>query len=286
MIIRHDLELVFLHVPKCAGKELRDVFEAGAPEGACESLFNFAYAPRLHRYVDLAHLPMADLVHWPQFQYLERYTVVASIRHPQERLTSAANEFHRQRSPQEEAVVNGQGLPTPLLHSYLAQLPQRHAQLDLRFIHSLPITWFTHLGNQPMVDHLLRCEQLADQVQDLGLRLGWPTPMRELAARKLRNAPPANRCPEPAEWQLAQRLYSQDFATFGYSPSPQPSGPAGGLPSERWADLALSQLDPAPCNSHDPDVLGWAEAVHWHWGPSCQRREAPQLPATRSAAMA
>ena len=280
MIIRHDLELVFLHVPKCAGKELRDVFEAGAPEGACESLFNFAYAPRLHRYVDLAHLPMADLTHWPQFRYLERYTVVASIRHPQERLSSAANEFHRQRSPQEEALVNGPGLPPPLLHAYLAQLPQRHAQLDPRFIHSLPITWFTHLGTEPMVDHLLRCEQLADEVQELAQTLHWPDEMRELAARKLRNGTAMPPQADLGEWELAKRLYAQDYATFGYVPTPQPCAESKG-DSSRWTATALSQLEPTACVSHDADLLPWATSVHWHWGPSCERQESPCLAATR-----
>ena len=44
MIIRHDLNLVFVHVPKCAGKEIRDVLVTGAAEGAAESLFNYAIA--------------------------------------------------------------------------------------------------------------------------------------------------------------------------------------------------------------------------------------------------
>jgi hypothetical protein len=280
MIIRHDLQLVFLHVPKCAGKELRDVIQAGAPKGACESLFDFAYAPRLHRYVDLAHLPMADLIHWPQFAYLERYMVVASIRHPEERLCSAANEFHRQRCPQEEALVNQKALPTAWLRAYLAQLPERHAQLDPRFVHSLPITWFTHLGSEPMVDYLLRCDQLADQVQELAQKLHWPEAMRTLAQQKLRNVPATSRPLEPATWTLAQRLYVQDFKTFGYQPSQQPSDHQS-VGSSRWAAKALSQLEPAPCSSHDADLLPWAKSVQWHWGPRSEREEPNCLRATR-----
>lgn len=282
MIIRHDLKLVFLHVPKCAGKELRDVFMAGAPEGACESLFDFSYSTRLHRYVDLAHLTMADLVHWPQFKYLSDYTVVASIRHPEERLCSAANEFYRQRSQAEESLVNQAGLPKTWLFSYCSQLPERHAQLDPRFVHSLPITWFTHLGCEPMVDHLLRCELLADQVQDLAKTLAWPDPMRELAAKKLRNAPVKPQALEPSTWQLAQKLYPQDFTTFDYAPSEQPSesDDAAGFQS-RWAAKALNQLEPSGCTSHDADLLPWAKSVQWHWGPRCERQEPLRMTATR-----
>ena len=283
MIIRHDLKLVFLHVPKCAGKELRDVLLAGAPHGACESLFNFAYSNRLHRYVDLAHLPMADLIHWPQFKYLSKYTVVASIRNPEERLTSAANEFYRQRSQEEEVLVNRSGLPSPWLHDYLAQLPQRHSQLDPRFIHSLPITWFTHLGCEPMVDHLLRCELLADQIQDLAKDLGWPDEIKSLAAKKLRNSPIRTTSLDPCIWMLSQRLYRQDFNTFNYTPSPQGVESAGltAPKSSRWAERPLSQLEPSESTSHDADLLSWAESVKWHWGPRCERQEPIRLAPTR-----
>jgi hypothetical protein len=283
MIIRHDLKLVFLHVPKCAGKELREVFLAGAPEGAYESLFDFAYSTRLHRYVDLAHLPMADLVHWPQFKYLSRYTVVASIRHPEERLTSAANEFYRQRSQAEEALVNQSGLPRPWLNAYLSQLPERHSQIDPRFIHSLPMTWFTHLGCEPMVDHLLRCELLSDQMQDLAETLNWPDEIKDLAAKKLHNAPTRRPISDPCIWKLAQRLYSQDFSTFDYALSDMQEG-CGGLAASgtnRWIEKSLSQLEPTPCSSHDADLLSWSESVQWHWGPKCERQEPTILTPTR-----
>ena len=292
MIIRHDLKLVFLHVPKCAGKEIRDVLLTGAAEGAGESLFNFSHSTRMRRYVDLAHLPLDDLTHWPEFQWLERYTVIAAIRHPLARLRSAANEFHRQRNKTEEAVVNGPGLPERWCRNYMAELPWRHARRDPRYIHSLPITSFTHLGDQPMVDHLLRCPSLRDDLLALADRLAWPQVLKQAIGEQLRNAseaePPA--CSDPQEWLLAQRLYQRDFQTFGFDPGESPRlGRRArlkrrlGLADQFWAAQALEQLDPAPCESHSRELTAWTRELRWHWGPTASQADFDQpWPATRS----
>lgn len=291
MIIRHDLKLVFLHVPKCAGKEIRDVLITGAPEGAAEGLFNYSYCSRVRRYVDLAHLPMDDLVHQPQFQWLDRYTVIAAIRHPLARLRSAANEFHRQRNSAEEAVVNGAGLPQAWCRRYMAALPWRHARRDPRYIHSLPITTFTHLGDQPMVDHLLRCQTLRDDLLSLAEQLAWPAVLQQAIRERLRNAaePEPTPCDDHQEWLLAQRLYQHDFSTFGFAVGTPPPlrrrervqrrlglGPWG------WAHAALAELDPAPSPSHDRELTAWSRELRWHWGPTAQQPDASHAwPAVR-----
>jgi len=287
MIIRHDLELVFLHVPKCAGKELREILLIGATAETCEELFNFAYSPILHRHVDLAHLPMADLVHWPAHQWLARYTVIAAVRDPYERLGSAANEYFRQRSPEDEAIINGPGITAAMRRYYLSQLPLSHSQRDPRFIHSLPITWFTHLGSTPMVDQFLRCENLADDFLRLSAQLNLPAPMREAAQASLLNRPIAlSQAPLEtplalAEAQMAHRLYAQDFATFGYPRQRPDSSPS--LDAALAADLvqAFEALTPARLPSHAIPVLERAETVEWHWGPCSHRQELASLVATR-----
>ena len=222
---------MFVHVPKCAGKEIRDVLVTGAAEGAAESLFNYSYCSRLRRYVDLAHLPMDDLVHQPQFQWLQRYTVVAAIRHPLARLRSAANEFHRQRSKEEEAVVNGPGLPQAWCRRYMAELPWRHARRDPRYIHALPITTFTHLGEQPMLDHVVRCQSLRDDLLRLAEQLYLPAALKQAIAERLRNASETEvpRCFDRQEWLLAQRLYQHDFSTFGFRLAIPPRAPANAV---------------------------------------------------------
>ncbi len=289
MIIRHDLELVFLHVPKCAGKEIRDLLLIGASADTSEELFNFAYSPILHRHVDLAHLPMADLVHWPHYRWLECYTVIAAVRNPYERLNSAANEYFRQRSREDEAIINGPGITEAMRRHYFSQLPLAHSQRDPRFIHSLPMTWFTHQGSTPKVDRLLRCEHLADDFQQLASELNLPAEMQAVAQATLRNRPLASEMP-PSPSRLAQmeatmahHLYAQDFATFGY-PLHDTAAPAGAT-SGADADLEpmLEALCPGSLPSHAIPILERANQVEWHWGPRSSRQEAERLAATRSA---
>lgn len=277
MIIRHDLRLVFLHVPKCAGKELRELLRHGAQPEHCISMFNFAYSSVLHRHVDLAHLPMADLVHWPEFRWLESYTTIAAIRNPYERLISSANEYFRQCSKQDEATINATGITVDMRRSYFRQLALQHSQLDPRFVHSLPMTWFTHLGATPMVDHLLRCETLADDFQHLAEQLDLPAAIRTEAAKRLRNKP--SRQPAAGlswdEIELAHALYPQDFSTFGYSSQPLPCTPT------QNSDLGLGLLSPPTSRSHAIPILSRAERVDWHWGPSSIRQEPPNLAPNR-----
>lgn len=276
MIIRHDLRLVFLHVPKCAGKQLRDIFLIGSNSENSESLFNFDYSPTLHRHVDLAHLPAADLVHWPQFKWLSLYTTIAVIRNPYERLTSAANEFFRQSSKHEESIVNSGKITQSMRLKYLKQIPLRHSQLDPRFVHSLPISWFTHLGMAPQVDHLLRCETLADDFQTLATKLKLPNEMRVGGKRLLSNCPSsATQFPlSTDEVTIANILYRQDFATFHYLQLPDP-------PDNGSASDVISQLTPGTTASHKIPLLNRALRVEWHWGPTSERQESIALPATR-----
>ena len=79
MIIRHDLRLLFIHVPKCAGKQLRWILKTTNDQSAIEELWNYEYNEDLERYVDMAHLPLSDLRHYPQFRYLDEYTVIAAL---------------------------------------------------------------------------------------------------------------------------------------------------------------------------------------------------------------
>ena len=265
MIIRHDLELVFVHVPKCAGTRLRRLFELGAPAGALERLWNYGHSEVLDRYVDFAHLPMSDLCTMAAYRYLERYTVVASIRNPYKRLRSATNEYFRQKSKRHERLVQ-QGLITPEQRQrYYNKLAVRHRLLDPRFIHSLPIHRFTHLGSEPRVDHLLHCEDLRAETLHLINRYNWPAAMRAAVA----DLPATDRSPEPtaAECHLADQLYRRDFQCFGY---PQQQAKA----TARATTTASGELA-------DAGQVRWihnATAVSWHWGPTAAREDRPYLP--------
>ena len=265
MIIRHDLKLVFLHVPKCAGKELRKLFRLGADEQSIEQLFNYGHSTVLDRYVDYAHMPLSDLCTTSSFQFLQRYRVVACVRNPYKRLPSAANEFYRQKSKRHERRVIEGTLTAAMRERYYRKLRLGHSQLDPRFIHSLPMHRFTHLGMEPMVDHLLHCEQLRDEVVQLSIELNWPAAMR-LAAADLPATDPAPN-PQPHERTLANELYERDFEWFGYAWDGQGRQP--NAQSEETVDAGRVRW------------IHRAEALAWHWGPTAKREERRSVPACR-----
>ena len=263
MIIRHDLELVFLHVPKCAGTRLRSLFRIGAETGgAIEELWNYSHSPVLNRYVDQAHQPLSDLCTTSSFRYLKRYRVVACLRNPYKRLPSAANEYYRQKSKRHERRVIEGRLTLAMRQRYYRQLPLGHNQLDPRFIHSLPMHRFTHLGTEPMVDHLLHCEQLRQETRKLAIQLQWPQAMRE-AVELLPETDPAPE-PHPEDCATAEALYYRDFQWFGYS----------GCPVQPQLNQPIE----------DAGTVQWihqAPAVQWHWGPRAEQEERRSVQASR-----
>ncbi len=263
MIIRHDLRLVFLHIPKCAGKELRTVFAAGAKPTDIESFFNFDYCQKLKRHVDMAHLPIDDLIHFPACHYLRNYTVVAAVRNPYYRLHSAIKEYCRQYSKEDERVANNSG-PTMLSRlAYVREIPMRHGLRDPRFVHSMPMHWFSHYGQEPWVDHIVRCESLRNDVCELTEALKLPSEIKDMALEKLAENDPAHDTETitPAEAAFANILYAVDFDVFGYSRLKQ-EGTGYGPFSE-----TMSVLSPSESHSHSIMLLERAQRVEWHWGP-------------------
>lgn len=255
MLIRHDLKLVFLHVPKCAGKALRSVLTETAPPGSLRELWNYSYSNILHRYVDLAHLPLQDLRAFPEFAYLDHYKVLACTRNPYARLPSAVNEFYRQRSKEDEQKANDNQLSEEMKNHYYDQLPARHSETDPRFIHSLPIHFFTHYGDEPKVDFLLRCDSLRTDFLDLADRLHWPAALREQASQRLRNESDSatHASLSPKELALANKLYTIDIQTFGYA----------------WIAPEIAPLEtPSPTDQARIQFLHQAPSATWHWGPT------------------
>jgi len=278
MLIRHDLKLVFLHVPKCAGKELRRVLSKGSAEGSLESLFNYDFCPVVRRYIDLAHIPLSDLRHRPQFSWLSQYTTIACVHNPYSRLRSAATEFYRQRSKADEQTANANLLSRDQRWNYYRQLPNRHSQQDPRFIHSQPMHCFTHLGDQPMVDHLVRCETLLSDLLSLAKMLQWPATLVEEAQRSLRDAGPNSTDWEPEELAVANQLYEHDFKLFGYIRLQEPS--VGASWPNGWRNLE-EQLHPQSCEASQLELIHAANHVNWHWGPEASKPKQLSLRATR-----
>ena len=190
MLIRHDLKLIFIHVPKCAGKQLREIIKIGSTKDNLNELWNYNYLETVHRYVDMAHLPMSDFRTTDLFECLNIYKVIACCRNPYERLTSAANEFYRQKSKEHELLVKKKMLDNKLKSDYYKLLPKKHHELDPRYIHSLPIHYFTHFGSKPCVDMFMKCETLKTDFINVCKTYGLPREFRIAAEKRLRNRDP------------------------------------------------------------------------------------------------
>lgn len=269
MILRHDLQLAFLHIPKCAGKSLRQLFKRGANSDSCTELWDYRYSRKLHRYVDLAHLPADDLVHFKAFRKLRRYRTVAVSRHPYLRLASAIKEFHRQRSKADEQRVIAGALTRDDQLAYLRALPLHLAMLDPRYVHALPMRRFSHYGKRCLATHWLRCETLRDDWQHLVEELQLPATWLDRASQRLQASDPLSReelgPAADALIAVANRLYRQDFSSFGYErwPDPQLTPELAEL-LEPWQQLEAA--------SHEPTWIHQANSLEWHWGPTARRR--------------
>jgi hypothetical protein len=269
MIIRHDLRLAFLHIPKCAGKSLRQLFKRGGEASSTTELWDYHYNRKLHRYVDLAHLPADDLAHFKAFRQLRRYRTVAVSRHPYLRLASAIKEFHRQRSKADEQRVNAGTLTRDDQLNYLRALPLHLAMLDPRYIHALPMRRFSHYGNLCLVTHWLRCETLRQDWTQLVEELQLPVAWLEGASQRLQASDALEReALGPAADALiavANRLYAADFSSFGYERWPDPTLDAAG-------EELVQEWDQPKALSHTPLWIHQAGSLEWHWGPTARRR--------------
>ena len=266
MIIDHGLKLVLLHVPKCAGTSLRQAFIEDGRNRAIESLFDFEFDPVLKRQVDRAHRPLMDLRHRPEWRWLQRYRVVAAIRHPYQRLASACREFLKQKSRASEVQVSSAPPSSDQLLAYLRRLPAAMDSHDLRWVHGFPIHWFTHYGQRPKVHHLLRCSHLNEDLTVLGEQLKWPSSLRQRLAlvgvgAGRRNTNDLEALQRNADLRaLANLLHAEDFACFGFQ-------------SEEacFQDPELEALIDeclAVGNSHDLPLTNLTPEMRWYYGRS------------------
>ena len=264
MIIDHGLQLVLLHVPKCAGTALRRAFLEDGVSRSMENHFDFEFDPVIKRQVDRANRPLMDLRHKPEWRWLQRYRVVAAIRHPYQRLASACREFLKQKSRATEIQVRHAPPSHKQMLAYLRRLPLAMDTHDLRWVHGFPIHWFTHHGKRPKVHHLLRCSHLKEDLTALGEELNLPTSLKQRLAKV--GAGAGRRAAEdlddlqqsPDLRALANLLHTEDFDCFGFRRE-----------EATFQDPELSQLIEqclAVENSHDLPLTNLTPEMHWYYG--------------------
>ncbi len=271
MIVDHDLKLVVLHIPKCAGTALRRAFLEDGVDRRMESWFDFSYDPVLKRQVDLAHRPLMDLRHTRLWRWLRRYQVIACIRHPYDRLASACREHLRQKSRSTEVQVRNQPPNDEQLLDYLRRLPAAMDAHDLRWVHGFPIHWFTHFGKRPMVDQLIRCEKFSSDLEQMGETLELPKSLRDRliavgeGAGRREAADMTTIRNHPDLQALANQLHREDFPCFEYEQN-----------KAEFCDPELKQLiETCLCigPSHDLPLTNLTPEMHWYYGRVSQRPE-------------
>jgi len=269
MLICHEWKLVFLHVPKCAGTAVRAILKSRAPLGSTVSFFDFEYNHTLKRYVDLAHLPLMDLRHYDVWPLINNYHTMAAIRHPYARMASACREFYRQSSRETEIQMRSQPPSKDQLLFYLRSLPAALDAHDLRYVHAFPIVWFTHYGSDPMVDILLRCNHLGEDLEQMRPRRLLPENVLQ-ALLDLAADPPDRQGSSLAELEadpdlqaMTNLLHHEDFNTYGFHRA-----------DARLFDEALKSIvEPSLSTtaSHQIPCLGLAPSMRWYWGRDSKR---------------
>jgi hypothetical protein len=270
VIIDHDLRLVLLHVPKCAGTALRRAFMEDNSRDVV-SLFDFQYSTVLQRQVDLAHMPLMDLRHFQEWKFLNRYRVIACIRHPYQRLASACREFLRQKNRESQIQMTRTPPTKDQMLAYLRRLPSAMDAHDLRWVHGFPIHWFTHYGKQPKVDHLIRCEHMQSDLDMLAQTLDLPTSLRQ-PLRKVAQVESHQEAislkglsGDPNLQSLANILHRQDFRCFNYKRN-QTS-----FDDPELKDLMERCLKVGP--SHELPLTNLTPQMRWYWGRSSTKSD-------------
>lgn len=257
MIIRHDLNLVFIHIPKCAGKKLRSIFKMECKNQTdLEELWNYKYDRITERYVDEAHLTLSDIKTRKIFKYLKKYRVIACTRNPYLRLRSAANEYYRQYSKETEDIVKNKMITAEMQHSYYMQIQRKHNYMDPRFIHSMPMHRFTHLGRRPIVDYLITCENLKEDFMHLSNTLELPNGIRIFAENNLDKSDIDSNDEKFTleEIDIANRIYKRDFNIF-----------------KQYERIASKPKKKIITSSMIIDNIHEADTIHWHWGPKASK---------------
>ena len=216
MIIRHDLELVFIHVPKCGGKEVRNVLKTGIKSSSdCKELFNFEYDKKTRRYVDLAHLAAYNASLRKEYRYIRKYRTLCCTRNPYARYISAVNEYYRQESKSSEKLVGMGKITKEMRDSYYRNISYKHSIEDPRFVHSWPMHYFTELGEKNLVNKIIRCESLKEDLTKILESEDAPTVMIE-KAQGLRNSQDKDVVEKLHDDEVtrANRIYKLDFEKF------------------------------------------------------------------------
>lgn len=222
MIYSHQLQLVFIHNPKCAGTTIRDRITKSLT-GQTIELWGLAKTNELKSsayegIVDKAHLPINMLKKlYPEiFEYFHTSTVVAFTRHPITRLISAFNQAHNNFSKIQPENYNQE-----LFNNYCVNVVNSKIY-DARFIHARRQIDFISSNGKSFADCLIKIEEPAHGLQKLKV---LNLPAHEMILKALSDKKNVRQSQRYIKlWQLAPTeikemiyiYYDNDFNFFNY----------------------------------------------------------------------
>lgn len=211
MIVSSARRFIFIHNPKAAGTAFRSAI---TPYHDHARIFwGISPCPYFNGAVDLAHLRAWELpvVAPDVFAALESHTSLAFLRDPLPRFLSACAEHFRNFHPRARFNRWGPVGKRVLIHRLIRSgRIQARVRGDVQYVHFSPQTWFTHLGDQRIMRHLVPIRSDREDFARAFALLGLPAvvPQQE------------NRTPD-ANWPaLASReieafvrdFYARDYA--------------------------------------------------------------------------
>jgi hypothetical protein len=209
VIVNNALSLIIMHIPKCAGKSLRQAF---APEDPSGKFWHWKYSQANFSWQDMAHIPLDQLRGFPEWDLLEKYTVIAVVRNPVDRFYSALSEHRAQHNKKDMSDID-----------ILKNVDLLHIHHDPQYIHFMPQYRFTHLGNKQKVDYIARQENLRDDLLYIGQKAGFGKAYFDAVMRLEEFSAGEKSASESREEysEFIAKLYARDFLLFHY---PFPAG--------------------------------------------------------------
>lgn len=207
MIVSNARRFIFIHNPKAAGTAFRSAIAPWHDHPI--QFWGRAPSAYLQTEVDLAHLRAWELpvVAPDVFAALDQHTSIAFLRDPLPRFLSACAEHFRDFHPKARFARWGPRGQRLLIHWLIRSgRIQAGVRGDPAFVHFSPQIWFTHLGEQQIVRHLLPIRSEQEDFAPAFALLGLPpAPPRE-----------ENRTPG-ADWNLLATPTVESFVRDFYA---------------------------------------------------------------------
>ncbi len=215
-MIFHEHKAIFFHIGKAAGFAVEQLLRPdsrNALDTDWENLFGVDRSTGV--FLQHATAPMVrDLVGEKVFEDYYNFTVV---RNPFSRLASVYYYLYDQHQKQFGSFEN-----------YILSLPKMLKNKSLyKGSHHIPQTFYTHINDHPVCDHIAYFEHLPQSLNPVRELLGLQASLKKLNVNRNPNRPdrPVYKLFTPEMVQVVRETFEKEFDLLGYSPDPKEMKP-------------------------------------------------------------